>query len=91
MVFSQLLPLFGSKGTKQMTKLEKPISEFVDNLELLLVPFAEHKINGAVNSYIKEKNKKELPPPWLAEAMAFDFVQNYQNKETSLGAHTMAQ
>lgn len=66
-----------------MTNLEKSISEIIDGLELLSMPFAEHKISGAVNSFIKEKDKKEIPPQWLAEAMAFDFVQNYQNKETS--------
>ena len=51
------------------------------------MPFAEREISSAVNSYIKEKNINELPPQWLAEAMAFDFVQDYQNKETSWGTY----
>lgn len=67
--------------------MEKPISEIVDNLDLLKEPFAEHKISGAINSYIKEKDIKEIPPQLLAEAMAFDFVQNYRNKETSWGTY----
>jgi len=70
-----------------MTNMEKPISGFVDTLDLLTDPFAEHKISGAVNSYIKEKGIKELPHQWIAEAMAFDFVQNYQNEETSWGTY----
>lgn len=70
-----------------MTNIEKSISEFIDNLKLLSKPFAEHKISGAVNSYIKEQNIKDLAPQWLAEAMAFKFVQNYQNKETGWGTY----
>jgi|APSaa5957512622_1039677.scaffolds.fasta_scaffold10569_2 hypothetical protein len=70
-----------------MTNMEKPISGFVDSLDLLNDPFAEHKISGAVNSYIKEKGIKDLPAKLMAEAMAFDFVQNYQNKETSWGTY----
>jgi hypothetical protein len=43
-----------------MTNLEKTISEYIDSLELLSMPFAEHKIRGAVNAYIKEKKKNYL-------------------------------
>ncbi len=70
-----------------MANQEKHISEIVDGLSLLSEPFAEHKISGAVNSYIKENNKEEIPPTWLAEAMAFDFVQNYQDQDTSWGTY----
>lgn len=79
--------MFGSKGKKIMTNLEKPISEIIDSLNLLSEPFAEHEISSAVNSYIKEKNKNEIPPQWLAESMAFGFMQNYQDKETSWGTY----
>lgn len=70
-----------------MTIPEKSISEVVDNLDLLSEPFAEHKISGAVNSFIKEQEIREIPSQWLAEAMAFDFVQNYQNNETGWGTY----
>jgi hypothetical protein len=70
-----------------MTNPEKPISEIVDGLDLLSKPFAEHEINGAINSYIKEKNKNEIPPKWLAESIAFRFMQDYQDKETSWGTY----
>ncbi len=62
-----------------MANSKQSISEVVDNLDLLSEPIAEHKINGAINLFIKEQERKEIPPQWLAEAMAFDFVQNYQS------------
>ncbi|MFQ5688222.1 MAG: DUF4209 domain-containing protein [Candidatus Scalindua sp.] len=70
-----------------MSNPEKPISKIIDGLNLLSEPFAEHEISRAINSYIKEKNKKEIPPQWLAESMAFEFVHNYQDKETSWGTY----
>ena len=70
-----------------MNNSETSISEMVDNLDLLSEPFTEHKINAAVNSFIKEQKLKDIPPLWLAEAMAFDFVQNYQNAETGWGTY----
>lgn len=70
-----------------MANSEKTIGGVIDNLDLLSEPFAEHQISGAINSFIKEKNKKDIPPQWLAEAMAFDFVQDYQNKETGWGTY----
>lgn len=70
-----------------MTQTEKTISEMVDNLDLLSGPFAEHQISRAINTYIKEQEKQDLPSAWLAEALAFDFVHNYQNKETGWGTY----
>ena len=70
-----------------MANSEKLISEVIDNLDLLSEPFAEHKIRGAVNSFIEEQKLKDIPTQWLAEAMAFDFVPNYQNKETGWGTY----
>jgi len=67
--------------------LQKPISEIIDSLDILSEPIAEHKISREVNSFIKEKDKEDIPYQWLAEAMAFDFVENYQNKETSWGTY----
>lgn len=63
------------------------ISQFIDNLDLLSKPVAEHKICAAIKSFIKEKDLNPLPTQWLAEAMAFDFVANYSNKETGWGTY----
>lgn len=63
------------------------IAEFVDNLDFLSVPFYEHQVSGAANSFIKEKNLENLPFEWLAEAIAFDFVPNYSNKNTGWGTY----
>lgn len=70
-----------------MAPLETSISEMVDNLDLLSEPFAEYHISRAVNSFIKEQEKQEIPCQWIAEAMAFDFVHNYQNRETGWGTY----
>jgi len=70
-----------------MVPPETSISEMVDNLDLLSESFAEHNISRAVNAFIKEEEKEEIPSQWIAEAMAFDFVQNYQNKETGWGTY----
>lgn len=70
-----------------MTNSEKPVSEIIDRLDILSEPLTENKISGTVNSFIKENFDEEIPPQWLAEAIAFDFVQSYQGKETSWGTY----
>ncbi len=70
-----------------MEKSEIAISEVIDNLDLLSEPVDEHKISEAINSYIKEINLKDIPPQWLAEAMAFEFLQDYKHKETGWGTY----
>lgn len=63
------------------------ISQIVDGLDLLSKPCVEYEIDRAIHSYIKEQNIEELPFQWMAEGMAFAFMENYPDQETGWGTY----
>lgn len=70
-----------------MADTKKTIIDALNDYDFVKEPLDEHQISAAVNSFIKEKNKPDIPAEWLAEAMAFDFCADYQNAETGWGTY----
>ncbi|MFC1945582.1 DUF4209 domain-containing protein [Chloroflexota bacterium] len=49
-------------------------------------PISERDVSEAVKS-VKDQNLSAQPMPWVAEASAFDFCEDYQNQTTGWGTY----
>lgn len=66
---------------------ENTISQVVDNLDLLSKPCVEYELDKAINSYIREQAIEVIPSEWIAEGMAFAFMENYPDQKTGWGTY----
>lgn len=65
----------------------KKISDVLKDFETSKEPFAEHQISTAINAFIKDKNKSDIPVEWLAEALAFDFHPKHEDTASNWGTY----
>lgn len=72
---------------KGMANAEESIANIIDSLDLLSKPFTEYSLDSEINSIIKGKGIENIPGSWRAEAMAFQFVQDYQDQDTGWGTY----
>ena len=63
------------------------LSMIVGEWDLRLEPSAEHDIGAAIRSLRDKDDKSEPPFEWLAEAMAFDFLEDDKDKDSGWGTY----
>jgi len=66
---------------------KRTLQECLAQLEDKSGQMAEHDVSTAVRALRQKNNQGEPPMEWLAEAMAFDFCENYRNKDTGWGTY----
>jgi len=70
------------------------MNQLMDSLRELLAKydnetgsFSEIDVSQAIRALRDAKEQSEPPMQWLAEVMAFDFCEDYQNRETGWGTY----
>ena len=70
-----------------MSRIIDTLTEVLTGFDKKMEPIREHDISKAVTS-LRDKEVDATPPMQLvAEAMAFDFVEDYQDKATGWGTY----
>ncbi len=70
-----------------MTEKNNSLDEVLSKFDASGEPIAEHDVSKAIRQFLSNRNTSPMPVDWLAEAMAFDFCENYQNKENGWGTY----
>jgi len=70
-----------------MTDILSDLKELLNKLDQDIEPTWEAGISKAINSLRDPKETSELPMEFIAEAIAFDFHEDYQNQTTGWGTY----
>ncbi len=70
-----------------MEQLPQKLTDLLSYYDDFAGPISEAEISGAIRRIRDGKDNSESPMDWLAEAMAFDFCENYQHEETGWGTY----
>ncbi len=69
------------------TPTSKSLEDTLAEIEARTEPLSEHEVSDAIRRLRDKDDPSPRPMEWLAEVMAFDFCENYQNKETGWGTY----
>lgn len=70
-----------------MTELIDALTEILDKFDQEIKPISEADISKIIHSVRDPKDVSEPPTQWIAEAMAFDFCEDYQDQTTGWGTY----
>ena len=63
------------------------LQETLEAFDVRVERFTEHEVSKAIRR-LRDKDDPSTPPlDWLAEAMAFDFSENYEDREAGWGTY----
>ncbi len=70
-----------------MNKLVDALIEILGKFDQEMKPVSEAAVSQAIRSLRDQKDVSEPPMQWIAEAMAFDFCEDYQDQTTGWGTY----
>jgi len=70
-----------------MNEILDALRELLDKFDQETKPISEREVSKAICSIRDPKDLSEPPTQWVAEAMAFDFHENYRDQTTGWGTY----
>lgn len=70
-----------------MPNLANTLKETLAAFDIKTIAFSELDVSQAIRALRDTEDKSEPPMQWLAEVMAFDFCENYQNQVNDWGTY----